>query len=509
MTLKRVALIITFIYFLLCILPFLFLVKTSEFFNVIPFITNNWQVLINTVLLALVVALLATVIGFFSALYIHGRMWANRSWRWWFLMLVALPPYVYALSYINLLRFIGRLFPALLTMQISGFLPCVIVETLVYLPLATAIMLIAIEDQSADLIEAALLYRPLSDVILSVIIPNIKSMIASSVALITILSLTDFSIPALFQYSVYTTNIFSDFSATGNAPIALLQSLPLVIISAIGIYIINHQLKSLIASNRPRRMIHLQLTAGIKLLSGIAICISLLQIVIPVLSLVIGTVSLNNIVLAWQKFAIDYGYSLLIAAIGALLSTFIGLVTVGYCIYASDRPILKHLFMFGLLTLAVPGVISGIGWLTAVNQSPLYNLSDSLFMPALGLTIRYLPFVLLIALALWHRLDHDKLKVAALYKRNDYQWLFEICLPMFRQSIMAIVLVIFLIMIGDINTVMILAVPGKTPISITLFNYLHYGESALVSAQSIILLLLNLAVMAMLVILYKVRQKHA
>ena len=159
------------IYLIFCIAPFGgILKKTRNQQLALPNVRSS-GLLANTVLLGSAVAILCLIFGFLAAVGIHNGKLRCSPLRWWFLLLAPVPQYIYALSWMNMIRLVGMLQPVLLRMQLAGFLPCVVAEMLGFLPLCTGLALLGLEQLDSKLVEAGLICQSSDRVLYRICLP--------------------------------------------------------------------------------------------------------------------------------------------------------------------------------------------------------------------------------------------------------------------------------------------------------------------------------------------------
>ncbi|HHY24777.1 MAG TPA: hypothetical protein GX527_11230 [Clostridiaceae bacterium] len=223
------------IYLIFCIAPFGgILKKTRNQQLALPNVRSS-GLLANTVLLGSAVAILCLIFGFLAAVGIHNGKLRCSPLRWWFLLLAPVPQYIYALSWMNMIRLVGMLQPVLLRMQLAGFLPCVVAEMLGFLPLCTGLALLGLEQLDSKLVEAGLICQSSDRVLYRICLPLLLPWLLAGAGCVFVLSASDFSIPWLFQYNVYAMELFSDFSTAGKAANSFWFSIPLIILSLLAV----------------------------------------------------------------------------------------------------------------------------------------------------------------------------------------------------------------------------------------------------------------------------------
>ena len=160
-----------------------------------------------------------------------------------------------------------------------------------------------------------------------------------------------------------------------------------------------------------------------------------------------------------------------------------------------------------ILPLAIPGTLTGIGLLQFLSRSPLHVLRNGNLMPALGMAARYLPLSMLIQYGCYVRLDREKIKAAKLLQRRRGAAFWRVQLPMMLPGLVISGIVVFLLTLGDVGTALVLMPAGREPLSVKIYNYLHYGASETVA----IFCLMQTAVcmISMMMIYIAVHIRHA
>jgi len=106
----------------------------------------------------------------------------------------------------------------------------IMVQTFVFFPLAMLISGSALSQIHSGYEEAGLMILSFRRMVVSIILPLIRPAMTISFLLILIFSLSDFSVPAFFGVRTFTTEIFTQFSALYNFPLAIGQSVLLLLV---------------------------------------------------------------------------------------------------------------------------------------------------------------------------------------------------------------------------------------------------------------------------------------
>lgn len=486
--------IICLVYLLLTLLPILCLGLSGRGFETGILNARRLGLMINSLIIAFFTAAVCLLVAVFASLRIHAGFRSTRiragsnsprihtgsqRWpllRWYFLLLAPVPPYIYALSYMNLLRFLGRIFPEVLRYRMTGIFPCVAVETFVYLPFACAAALAALDQVDEKEWSAALVFDSADHVFFKVILPKQLPWLLSIGAVIFVLSVMDYSIPSLFQVNVYSMEIFSDYSAAGQSVHSLYLSLPLMITAAAVIILSFLPLKNISETMKANAGIRPVYSPALRAAGGAAVVLTLLQILLPLISFIPYILKPDaEIVSALEEL----WNSCLSGLIAVLLLTLPAAAMA--LLLASDDPFGKLckpiIWLTAVLPLCVPGVLTGIGVLKLFSSTPLYVLRTGVFFPAVGLAIRYLPFAALIQYGCYLRIDRARIRAAALLQPRTGSAFTRVLLPSMAPGLIISGIVVFLLTLGDVGTSLVLMTAGREPMSVKIYNYLHYGSS--------------------------------
>ncbi|MDD2955981.1 MAG: ABC transporter permease subunit [Oscillospiraceae bacterium] len=432
--------------------------------------------LCNSVLLGGLTAALCTGLGFAVAQWIRGSRLRQSPLRFFFLLLAPMPQYIYALSWMQLIRLLGQFWPGAYRLFASGLLPCVAVESLGFLPLCTALALIGLESQDRAEVEAALLCRNGAGALYHILLPGALPLLLSGAGCVFALSITDFSVPSLFQYNVYAIELFSEYSAAGAAQNAFWLAAPLLLLAVLAVAGTQAGISGFSFPQRSGDLALFRLPLFPRIMSWIGGAACLIQLVIPFCTLAVTAGPSGIFVQSLALSAEEFGNSLLVAALAASMALLPAFAAGRFL--ASRRGGWWTLF---LLPLASPGALVGIGLLSLVNGSCLQELLTGALLPALGCAVRFMPFALLIAAAAFRRLDRERLEAGALLQRRCGACFFHVLLPMLAPYLCAAWVAVAMFSLGETGAGLILAPPGLELLSVKIFNYLHYGASELVS----------------------------
>ena len=179
------------LYLLITLLPVICLMLSGEGAAKEIWNTRRAGLMANSFVIAVFTVAACLMIAAFASMRIHTGFQKKPFLRWYFLLLAPVPPYIYALSYMNLLRFLGRFFPELLRVRMTGIFPCVVVETFAYLPFACAAALVALDQVNQKEWSAALLLGGSDRAFFQVVLPAQIPWLLAIGAILFVLSVMD------------------------------------------------------------------------------------------------------------------------------------------------------------------------------------------------------------------------------------------------------------------------------------------------------------------------------
>ena len=479
------------VYMLLTFLPVILLFSSGRGEGAVSLNARRAGLMINSFVIAFFTVAICLLIAVFASLWIYTELNRRSLLRWYFLILAPVPPYIYALSYMNLLRFLGRFFPAVLRYRMAGVFPCVVVETFVYLPFACAAALIALDQVNEKEWSAALVLENADKVFIKVIFPKQLPWLLAIGAIIFVLSITDYSIPSLFQVNVYSMEIFSDYSAAGQSVHSLYLSFPLMLTSSIVIILSLLPLRNISFSMKAETGIKPVYSNGLKAAGITAVFCTLLQIILPLISFIPSVQDLGgDLVSASLEL-----WNSCISGMFAVLILTVPSAAMALLLSSNDLRLKAAAWMIAVLPLCIPGVLTGIGVLKLFSSTPLYVLRSGALFPATGLAIRYLPFAVLIQYGCYLRIDRDRISAAELLQDQRGEAFMRVQLPLMLPGLIISGIAVFLLALGDVGTSLVLMMPGREPMSVKIYNYLHYGSSEKVTAFCLMQMLVSLVMM--------------
>lgn len=184
------------------------------------------------------------------------------------------------------------------------------------------------------------------------------------------------------------------------------------------------------------------------------------------------------------------GHSLFIAGLAAIFSMLIGFVT-AYVLSFSQFRFKGALQLFSVISLAVPGVVLGIGYIFIWNQKWLELLGLHLYgTPALLVIAGIagaIPYAVRVQLGAFGNLSGTMLNAAAIQGAGTFQRMKHIVLPLVRQSLLLATLASFGTSIFDLALSSMLKPPNYSLMPLVIdraFEFSQYGYATAATVMS-------------------------
>ena len=444
--------------------------------------------------LALAVALGATVLGVLAAVIVRFGLGRHNRRRMIYaslfcIVLAVVPPYVHATAWMAVVDMLGRVFPAL---QARGIGLSAWVQMMSVLPIAAGMALLGLGSVESSLVEAARLARRDLPALLGVILPLAAPAILTGAGLCFLLSLTDYSVPSLFQVNVYSLEIFSEFSASGSPERAFWLSLPLLVVCGLASLALLGGLKNTALSAAQRSGYEessFNWPGWFRSLLGLAGMLWIVQAGVPLLTLLVQAGSWHSFVTSIVEAQSDLAFSLQVALVtGLLCLPLAGALAV----------LLKRGSRLGwslvLAPLVLPAPLVGIGLIWIWNQPSGLGVYGTAWMPVLAMLARFSAIAALAILAQHRRTDVHLLEAAQVFQPDPLKRWLGVELPLLAPGLLAAAGIVFVLSAGELGATLITTPPGQSTLTLRIYNYLHYGASETVAGLCLLVVLVTLLV---------------
>jgi len=449
------------------------------------------DLLARSVGLAAAVAVAGTVVGVLAAVALGSwRTGKRRHLRWLVLALVPVPAYVHALVWSSAIFRINRWLSQadLAALPALGEVPAAWVQLMALLPLAVGFALVALESVPPELVEAGRVARSDAAVLGRIVLPLAGPLILAGTGVLFLLTMLDYSVPALFQVNVYALAVFADYSATGQAARALAMTLPVLALTALVVIAAQAQWRR--AAQRPVRA-GTGLAAPphwpplLRIAQAAAAGVLALQMIVPI-------VSLTAAVGSWRRLAdtvapvrgeLAFSLAVAVAAAGLCLPLAMSLAPRLAAHGAAGR----LWWAVVALPLAVPAPLVGIGLIHLWNRPGLGAVYGTAWMPVLAAAARFAPLAAIALAAHARRVDPLLVDAARVFQAGPLDGWLRVRLPLLAPGLVAAGGLVFALTLGELGATLLVAPPGRGTLTIRTFNYLHFGASDAVAGLCLVM----------------------
>jgi len=303
-------------------------------------------------------------------------------------------------------------------------------------------------------------------------------------------SLTDYSVPSLFQKNVYALEIFAEYSASSLPARAFLLSLPVLLVTTAVILASQSALHSVAQVSGGARL-WASPPSWPPVFSGFqaaALAILGFQIMVPFLGLVKAVGAWPNLVAALSAARSEVAFTFWVAAVTALFCLPISLV-IDAELGRGGRPG----WLAVTAPLAVPAPLVGIGLIVLWNHPFFPGLYGSRWMPVLAGLARFTPLAVILIYAQMRRIHPLLIDAARMLQPDSIRTWLLIRLPMLAPGLLAAAGLVFALTLGELGATLIVAPPGQATLTLRIYNYLHYGASDTVAGLCLLMVAAALA----------------
>jgi ABC-type Fe3+ transport system permease subunit len=455
--------------------------------------TAVFLLLLRSMGLAALIAGASLIMGTILAFILYKTDIASRSvFRILMLIPLFVSPYILAVAWKDFFFFV---FGSASTL--NAYVGVFLVLLTVYTPLTILIVGSALANISAETEESALLFRGRAGVIRYIVLPLIKPALVSSFALVFIFSISNFAVPAFFGVKLFTTEIFTQFSAFYKHTLAILQSLFLIGMCVLLLlsefrYIADAPFFSL--GNRGARPL-LYRNSKFKS-SGIAFVWFWfsLSVLLPLAVLFAQAYSGGTDVFrqAFQLLRPAFAHSFLLALLSSLLMLLIGFSVAWYGQWMKR----DSRFFNGLLLLVftIPSVVLGISLIKFYNRPELAFIYSGYAILIIAFTAKFafIPAKLLSNAV--RQIPQSMRDAARIAGAGEWRIVRTILLPIIKPALFAAFIISFIFSLGELGTAIMVYPPGTEIMPIKVFTIMANAPQSLTASMNLIVFLISLLI---------------
>lgn len=448
-----------------------------------------WRLMGGSLIMALGAALGATLLGAPAG---HALRYVSPRTRRIFLALlllpIAAPSYVMAVAWIELAGH-GGLLRQWIEVPLYNRVGAAFVLSCIYFPIPLLATLAAAQRIVPALEEAARLHAGAIRTFIRVTVPLAAPGTATGAACVLLLSLLSFSIPSLYQVPVYTSEIYERFSATHDAAGAAAAGGWLLACMALGGWLVKKRFQTYWSHLRHAPVFAGPQTSSSKMARwSSAYCLVLFTITaaLPLLAILLRALPLASCAAAWNtargEIACSLVVSLLTATAGVILAFFLSRVRSGLLPWVSAA------------AFCVSGPVLGVGLIRFWNHEGIRaTVYDGMAILVIAAVARYLVFPHAGIRSVFQQIPPCIEEAAAVHGIGTWRRTFHVVLPLMAPALALWWGLLFILAWGELDTAVLVAPPGWTPVSVRLFSLMHYGPNSMVAALSLVSTLFAIA----------------
>ena len=460
------------------------------------------QLMLNSALLGIGASLLATLIGApLGLLFARVSFPLKRLLRIALVTPLVIPPYILALAWIYVggsTGLIAQLFGGdLLSEWTYSLTGAVVTLGAGFYPLAMLATEAAARSVDGRLEEAALLAASRRRVLWRVTLPLIAPTVIAAALIIFVLAISEFGAPGLLRVNVYTTEVFTAFSALYDFGAATALSIPLLAVA-------------LIAGTAARFVVGERLLvtrrgagSGLRLLSehetivmALALLVIAVCLLLPFVALAREAGQMRRIISAAVRSRTAISNSLWLAVIGATMITMLGAL-LGYG-RARARTRLRGLADPAMIVIfAAPSTVAGVGLIGLWNR-PGLAVYGTQAMVVIAYLARFVPVATLIFAAILRQVPVSFEEAAELPGAGWLRIFTRVVLPQIKTGVAAVWVVAFIFAFGELGATVLVAPPGESTLPVRIYTLIANTSSSEVAALALTQVCVTLAPLALL-----------
>ncbi len=456
---------------------------------------NTFLLLFKSIMLASIIALLSTLLGSILGFILYKTKVKFRSFfKIALLIPLFISPYILAVAWKDFFYFFFNN-----TSFISSYFGVILVLTTIYTPLSLLIVGSALSNINAQLEESGLVIVNLRRVILKIILPLLKPALLSSFVLIFIFSISEFSVPAFLGVKVFTTEIFTQFSAFYNHSLAILQSTLLILICILLLYserkyIADAPFFSVGNKGTSNKLYHMRNQNRLSLL--VLFTWFIISIFLPFLILFIQSFKngTTQFIKAFELLMLTFSQSIGLAFIGAIIIVFVGFIAAYHSTRQNKTQKRKSFDWLLLIVFTIPSTIFGISLIKFYNQPKLDIIYSSYIILLIGYVGKY-SFISakLIGNAI-KQIPNSLFEAAQIEGIPFFEQLRKILFPLIMPTLFVAFIISFVLNLGELGTSIMVYPPGTEIMPIKVYTIMANAPQALTSSMTLIVFSVTLLI---------------
>ncbi|BEU87032.1 iron ABC transporter permease [Selenomonas sp. TAMA-11512] len=469
---------------------------------------QNYEAFMNTMQLAVIVSVLATIIGFlFAYCTSHLAIPGKKIFSLMAMLPMVSPPFSVAMSMIMLFGARGLITYTCLGMtdaNIYGFMGLVFTQTISYFPIAFLLLAgmlrtidPSIEDAARDL--GASKWQTFRTVTLPLVRPGI----ANAFLLVFIKSVADFANPMAIggNYITLATQIYlqaiGSYDMQGGAAVAVVLLNIAILLFIISKYWLEKKSYVTITGKASQARVMMRDKAIIYPVAGFCFLVSIIVIAIYALIPVASVIKVwgmdYGLTLEHYKYAVTVGGraikdTTLLSIVATPIAGILGMI-IAYLVVRKNFIGRGYINFSSLLSIAVPGTVIGIGYIMTFNTLPLQLTGTATILIA-AFVVRALPIGIRAGVSSLQQIDPSIEEAASDLGANATKVFRTITLPLIKSAFFSGLVYAFIRSMTSISAVIFLVSANYSLLTILILDQVEDSRYGVASAFSTILILI-------------------
>jgi iron(III) transport system permease protein len=463
------------------------------------------RLLLNTMLLAGLVALLSGTVGTLLGVLIARTDLPLRAALAGVLTFpLFLPPYIVALAWFTVFGwdgFLAALGPSAAlggSRFFFGLGGAVLVLTTAYTPVAAHLTRIALRSIDPSLEDVARLTFPWRRVLWRIDGPLIAPAVALAMLLTFVLVVGELGVPAYLRYAVFSTEVFAQFAAFLNIRAAVAMSLPLGCLVLVGLgverYLLRSRVRFLVAG-RPVNRAVIPLGRWRPFVGGVAWTYAGLTVILPLIGLVVRAGGGANYVAALNGAGASLVRSVWMAAAAATAMAVLGFL-LGYIVERARRSWHEALDTLLLMLFAAPGTVLGVGLILLWNRAGLAWVYGSAAIVLVGWVGHFTPITARIAGLGLRSLAPSIEEAARLAGVRWSRTVWRVLVPLSWPALAGSWCLGFVFCLRDLDLAVTIYPPGTETLSVRVYTLMANSPEPVTAALAVVMVGLTSVVLS-------------
>lgn len=513
----RILIIIIYLLILVFILyPFLcvfyqalFVDKNFSINMLSEFIKNDTHLLKNSLKVAILSTFISTIVAVSIGIFCFVSGKRTRKLINSIMMLTMIsPPFVTALSYINLFGRRGFITHDLLglTLNTYGMVGIILMQSLGFISLNSLVVIGSISRLNSKIIQSARdLGANTTSVIKDIVIPMLKPTMLIIALLTFVRSLADFGTPAIIggNFNTMATEAYLSMVAYGDINRASVINVILFIPALFVFIIYRKNIKNTNMNDISEIEEEILNTQGIfyqvlKIISLLFVFLILLQYAsifaaaFTKKQMGVSYFTLQNFIDTKVYISGTFIRSIVYSLISGTLGAFFGLL-IGYYLEIRRLRFMGLIDFIATMPYIIPGSFFGIGYILAFRGAPFYLTGTSAIV-VLNVLFKQLPFASKIGIEAANQINTETINSVKDLGGTDFDVLKDVVIPMSRSNLFVSFANSFTATMTTVGSIIFLVYPGQKVATLVMFDVIQSGKYNIGSVIAVLIIIITMIV---------------